>query len=153
MRYLHEMNAFWTQHVCLSVCPSICERDSTREPLDGFGLNLVWPLCHRDLSGSILKSSAIPNGGRTNLWGGMDTRATYNSVIQWFTVIDFLRIRNFGTVILCVISKTTSRLHEKNNFDLTRIRSHDAATKLTLIALYCYWFAVLKEDIRNTWYV
>jgi hypothetical protein len=34
---LHEMNAYRAGHACLSVCLY----DSTREPLDGFGLNLV----------------------------------------------------------------------------------------------------------------
>jgi hypothetical protein len=27
----------------------VCPHDSTREPLDGFGLNLVWTLCHRSV--------------------------------------------------------------------------------------------------------
>jgi hypothetical protein len=30
---VHEINAYRTGHVCLSVCP----HDLTREPLDGFG--------------------------------------------------------------------------------------------------------------------
>jgi hypothetical protein len=39
---VHEMNAYRAGHVCLSACL----HDSTREPLDGFGRNLVWTLCH-----------------------------------------------------------------------------------------------------------
>lgn len=30
----------------MSACLSVCPHDSTRTPLDGFGLNLVWTLCH-----------------------------------------------------------------------------------------------------------
>jgi hypothetical protein len=32
------------------VCPSVYPHDSTREPLDGFGLNLEWKLCHWGLA-------------------------------------------------------------------------------------------------------
>jgi hypothetical protein len=47
---VREMNAYWARHICLSVrLPfrlSICPLDSTWEPLDGFGWNLVRTLCH-----------------------------------------------------------------------------------------------------------
>jgi hypothetical protein len=45
MRSLHEVhaeNALWAGRVSLSVCTN----NSTREPLDGLGLNLVWMFCH-----------------------------------------------------------------------------------------------------------
>jgi hypothetical protein len=30
----------------LSASPPICPHDSTQEPLEGFGWNIVWRLCH-----------------------------------------------------------------------------------------------------------
>jgi hypothetical protein len=42
---MHEMNAYRADNVCLSFSP----HGSTREPLGGFRLNLVWTLCHCDL--------------------------------------------------------------------------------------------------------
>jgi hypothetical protein len=30
----------------MSVCMSVCPHDSTQELVDGFGLNMVWTLCH-----------------------------------------------------------------------------------------------------------
>jgi hypothetical protein len=42
LHHVHETNACRADHVCLSVRL----HDSTREPLDGFGWNLVWTLCH-----------------------------------------------------------------------------------------------------------
>jgi hypothetical protein len=48
MRSLHEMHG--ENALCAGrVCPSVCPHDSTREPLDGLGLNLVRLLCHSRL--------------------------------------------------------------------------------------------------------
>jgi hypothetical protein len=35
----------------------------------------------------------------------------------------------------------------------TCIQVQYPTTELTHIMSYCYWFTVLEEDIKNTWYV
>jgi hypothetical protein len=46
MRSLREVHI----GLVVSVHPSVCSHNSTREPLDGFGWNLVWRLCHWERS-------------------------------------------------------------------------------------------------------
>jgi hypothetical protein len=114
--------------LCLSVRPSvrIIQRENRWWIWMKFGMD-VMPF------GTTLKSYFLifynrqhQYGRWTNLWGGIDTSATSNRVIQWWTVIDFRKIQNFVIKILCIMRKSNTASWKKKKlpkgFDLMTLR-------------------------------
>lgn len=94
-------------------------------------------------------------GWRTNFWGKIDT-ALLTAGPRWCQIIGFRKIHNFHTVILVLCKITTLRLKQ------TKIGYQDSmpclqvqyrTTDLTSIVVYWYWFSLLEESIKNTWFV
>jgi hypothetical protein len=75
--------------------------------------------------------------------------------------LDFRKIQNFGVVIICMKKTNNTEVGGTKDkltwleFDIMipSVRIQHATTELTLIVLYCYWFKVAIEDIKNTEYV
>jgi hypothetical protein len=138
---------------------SVCPHDSTREPLDGFGWNLVWTLCHWGLPKN--RTFQLSTFGNTNIAEkqvcevGL-TLATCSIAIQWCMVIYFQFTKLWCDNYLYNVKLQHGSCMKEKIFiwpgfsPMTLcIQAQYASTELKHLMTHWYWFPVLK----TTWFV